>query len=142
MGDKIRGESFLRMNFPGWNSPGGSSMSGNLLDRSFSGAILKFVNTYILLTKFCCQNETLMSQINTNLTFYCTAYHKWQNTKRKKIPSETKKNQFAFLNVCTTCCTSYVIWRHCISLDHSSNITGEKLRGGNNFRKKHNAKYS
>ena len=60
MGDNIRGESFLRMNFPEWNSPGGSSMSGNLLDRSFSGAILKFVNTYVLLIKFCCQNETLM----------------------------------------------------------------------------------
>ena len=60
MGDNIRGESFLRMNFPGWNSPGGISMSGNPLDRSFSGAILKFGNTYVLLMKFCCQNETLM----------------------------------------------------------------------------------
>ena len=60
MGDKIQGESFLRMNFPGWNLPGGSLMSWNLLDRNFSGAILKFVNTYVLLMKFCRQNETLM----------------------------------------------------------------------------------
>ena len=64
---------------------GGSLMGENFLGRSFSGRafprmeyikfILKFVNTYVLLMKFCCKTEILMLQINTNLTVCCRAYH-------------------------------------------------------------------
>ena len=60
-------------------------MGENFLGRSFSGRtfpgmeyikfILKFVNTYVLLMKFCCKTEILMLQINTSLTVSCRAYH-------------------------------------------------------------------
>ena len=53
-------------------------MGENFLGRSFCGRtfprieyikfIVKFVNTYVLLMKFCCKTEILMLQINTNLT--------------------------------------------------------------------------
>ena len=115
---------------------------GTLWVGVFQGVILKFVNTYVLVMKFSCQNETLMLQINTNLLSVVQLIINNKITKRKKIPPEAKKKQFAFLNVCNSCCTSYVIRRHCISVDHFSNITGKKQRWGNNFRKKHNAKYS
>ena len=75
MGDNIWGESFLRGNFPRWNLPGVSSMDGNFLGGSFSRGNFN-VNTYAPLMKLCCQNETLMLQINTNLTVCRTAYHK------------------------------------------------------------------
>ena len=32
-------------------------MSGNFLVGSFSGGILKFVNKYVLMMKFCCQTN-------------------------------------------------------------------------------------
>ena len=72
MGDNIPGKSFLDGSFLEWNAPG-----GNFLGEIFSGGnfrrtedikcILKCVNTYALLMKFCCKTETLMLQINTNL---------------------------------------------------------------------------
>ena len=72
MGDNIPDESFLRRNFLGWNALGGTLMGGNFLGGSFSGeifkCILKFVNTYVLLMKFRSKTETLMLQINANLT--------------------------------------------------------------------------
>ena len=83
MGDNIPGERFLSRNFLGWNAPRGNFLSGsfsrgNFLSGSFSRGnfprteyikcILKCVDTYALLMKFCCKTEILMLQINTNLT--------------------------------------------------------------------------
>ena len=41
---------------------------GNFLRTKYIKCILEFVNTYILMMKFCCKTETLMLQINGNLT--------------------------------------------------------------------------
>ena len=62
MGDNIPGESFLDRSFLAWDAPG-----GNFPRTEYIKCILKCVNTYALLMKFCCKTETLMLQINTNL---------------------------------------------------------------------------
>ena len=41
---------------------------GNFPGTKYVKCILKFVNTYVLLMKFCCKTKTLMLQINGNLT--------------------------------------------------------------------------
>ena len=92
--------------------------------------------------KFCCKTETFMLQINGNLTV--SIEHLIINNKTglaKKILTEIKKKQFPLLMVCTISSTSYVIWRHCISLYPSSNIAAKKVKGENNFREKQNTKY-
>ena len=71
--NNIPGESFLRGNFLGWNAPGGNFLGGsfsggNLPRTEFIKFILKFFNTYAPLMNFCCKTETLMLQINANLT--------------------------------------------------------------------------
>ena len=73
MGDNIPGESFLDGSFLGWNAPGGNFLceifsGGNFPRTKYIKCILKCVNTYALLMKFCCKTEILMLQINTNLT--------------------------------------------------------------------------
>ena len=73
MGDNIPGESFLDGSFLGWNAPGGNFLceifsGGNFPRTEYIKCILKCVNTYALLMKFCCKTEILMLQINTNLT--------------------------------------------------------------------------
>ena len=72
MDDNIPGESFLDGSFPGCNEPGGNFLGGifsggNFPRTEYIKCILKCVNTYALLMKFCCKTETLMLQINTNL---------------------------------------------------------------------------
>ena len=72
MGDNIPGESFLDGSFLGWNAPGGNFLGGifsggNFPRTEYIKCILKCVNTYALLMKFCCKTETLMLEINTNL---------------------------------------------------------------------------
>ena len=72
MGDNIPGESFLDGSFLGWNGPGGNFLceifsGGNFPRTEYIKCILKCVNTYALLMKFCCKTETVMLQINTNL---------------------------------------------------------------------------
>ena len=39
---------------------------GNFPGTKYIKCILEFVNTYVLIMKFCCKTETLMSQINGN----------------------------------------------------------------------------
>ena len=73
MGDNIPGERFLSRNFLGWNAPRGNFLSGSFSRGNFPRTkyikcILKCVDTYALLMKFCCKTEILMLQINTNLT--------------------------------------------------------------------------
>ena len=41
---------------------------GNFPRTKYIKCILEFVNTYVLMMKFCCKTETLMLQINGNLT--------------------------------------------------------------------------
>ena len=92
--------------------------------------------------KFCCKTETFMLETNGNLTV--SIEHLIINNETglaKKILTEIKKKQFPLLMVCTISSTSYVIWRHCISLDRSSNIAAKKVKGENNFREKQNTKY-
>ena len=69
MGDNIPGESFCtRGEFDGWKFYGWEFSRENFPRTKYIKCILKFVNTYVLLMKFCCKTETLMLQINGNLT--------------------------------------------------------------------------
>ena len=52
-GGKFSGWEFFRGNFP---------------RTKYIKCILECVNTYVLMMKFCCKTETLMLQINGNLT--------------------------------------------------------------------------
>ena len=54
--------------FDGWKFSGWEFFRGNFPRTKYMKCILKFVNTYVLLMKFCCKTETLMLQINGNLT--------------------------------------------------------------------------
>ena len=93
--------------FSGVEYTGGSLMGGNFLGGSFPGGVfprteylkftLKFVNTYVLLMKFCCKTETLMLQINTNLTVSVVQLIiNDKVTKRKENTTGNKKEAVCF----------------------------------------------
>ena len=57
-----------RGEFDGWKFSGWEFFRGNFPRTKYIKCILKFVNTYVLLMKFCCKTKALMLQINGNLT--------------------------------------------------------------------------
>ena len=66
----------------------------------------------------------------------------YQKQKKVTCSFQYMYHLHASSNIYIIYSSRYISWRHWISLDHCSNIKGEKLKAEKSFREKHNTKYS